>query len=226
MEKKEVSEGNCFLCGVTLGKIKMKNHIIKAHELAGENSKVKSEKALLVKVEGAYDKDYWLYLDIAFDAALFDLDDFLRKIWLECCGHMSAFFRAKYDEIDMKTKMRSIAPGSKLLYEYDFGSTTELLISVLADVRRAPQKLPVRLLSRNVPPEFKCTDCGKPAENISRRWAPNKRFFYCEKCSEKHEDECENGMILPVVNSPRMGECGYDGELDTYTFDRADFEAE
>jgi hypothetical protein len=39
--------------------------------------------------------------------------------------------------------------------------------------------------------------------------------FYCEKCLA--ENECEEEMALPVVNSPRMGVCGYAGTDD---FDR------
>ena len=39
------------------------------------------------------------------------------------------------------------------------------------------------------------------------------------------EDEPDNeqrydiDMLLPIVNSPRMGVCGYEGELDVYTFE-------
>ncbi|GHV12564.1 hypothetical protein FACS189491_05810 [Spirochaetia bacterium] len=40
----------------------------------------------------AYQKEYWLLLDIALNATLEDFDDFLRQIWLECCGHMSGFY--------------------------------------------------------------------------------------------------------------------------------------
>ncbi|HDR51364.1 MAG TPA: hypothetical protein ENN90_07050 [Mariniphaga anaerophila] len=41
-----------------------------------------------------------------------------------------------------------------------------------------------------------------------------KDAFFCETCSEKHAEECEDFADyaeMPVVNSPRMGECGYDG---------------
>lgn len=34
---------------------------------------------------------YWLYLEMPARATLTDLDGFLRDIWLECCGHLSAF---------------------------------------------------------------------------------------------------------------------------------------
>ena len=46
------SKGNCYLCGAELGKIAMKNHILKSH--SGDKS---LQKCRLLKVEGAYDKD-------------------------------------------------------------------------------------------------------------------------------------------------------------------------
>lgn len=50
-----------------------------------------SQKIFHVVVEGKYDPQYWLHLDVAGNAQLEDLDQFLRDIWLECCGHLSAF---------------------------------------------------------------------------------------------------------------------------------------
>lgn len=38
-----------------------------------------------------YNRDYWLYVEIKETAALKDIDQFLRDIWVECCGHLSAF---------------------------------------------------------------------------------------------------------------------------------------
>ncbi|MCM1525550.1 MAG: hypothetical protein NC120_13975 [Ruminococcus sp.] len=78
-------KGNCYLCGNELGKTAMKNHILKEH------SEKEGQECRLLKIEGAYNKNYWLYVDIPTSSALSTLDNFLRKIWLECCGHMSAF---------------------------------------------------------------------------------------------------------------------------------------
>jgi hypothetical protein len=38
----------------------------------------------------------------------------------------------------------------------------------------------------------------------------------CDECAENSDDE---GMLMLITNSPRSGECGYDGELDIWTFD-------
>src|SRR5262245_6388793 len=34
---------------------------------------------------------YWLDVEIKADAKLAALDAFLRRVWLECCGHLSVF---------------------------------------------------------------------------------------------------------------------------------------
>jgi hypothetical protein len=45
------SNGNCFICGKTAGKVAIKNHVLKDHNGGGE-------PCYLLKAEGAYDKDY------------------------------------------------------------------------------------------------------------------------------------------------------------------------
>ena len=208
--------GNCYLCGAALSKISMRNHIIKIH---GEEKDGK--ECRLLKVEGAYNKDYWLYIDIPLDQDLEELDSFLREIWLECCGHMSAFSLPGHEEVEIDEKIRSFDIGTKLLHEYDFGSTTETIITFLGTTKRKGRKNNVRLLARNEPPVFTCADCGKTAEYIGSEYTDsNERLFYCGECSEKNEDE---EYMLPVTNSPRMGECGYGGEYDTFTFDPSKF---
>ena len=206
-------KGNCYLCGAELGKVAMKNHIIKLHDdPAGE------QECRLVKVEGM-DKRYWLLLDLPLTASLKNLDDFLRKIWLECCGHMSAFMGDGYQEFPMSCKLNRFPEGSKIGYEYDFGDTTQLQISFLGQIRRKKQREIVRLLARNTPIEWKCAECGKPAELVfmERFYEEDEDPCLCEACAEKLDMEMD--MALPVTNSPRMGVCAYEGEFDRYGFE-------
>jgi len=206
------SNGNCFICGAELGKTAMKNHVLKTH-----NDPAGDEICYLMKAEGAYDKNFWLLFDVALDKSLSSVDTFLRKIWLECCGHMSAF-RGQYGEIGKNRKIRSLQAGEKLLHEYDFGSTTETLITVIGEIRRPKQRGAVRLLARNVPPVMICETCGEPADLICLDCMyDDVNPFFCKACAEKHEQK--HDMFLSAVNSPRMGECGYEGEQDVWTFD-------
>ena len=201
------SEGKCHVCGKTLGKTAMKNHVLKEHAANGD------EACLLLMIEGAFVKEYWLFVDIAKDKSLGSLDTFLRNIWLECCGHLSEFRGGGNMEIGKTRKMGMFSAGDRFIHEYDMGTTTECLIMVVGETRRPKQKNAVRLLARNVPPAFKCASCGKPAEFICQECmydSDNPNF--CPECADKHEHE----SLLPITNSPRNGECGYSGELDTF----------
>ena len=54
------SKGNCYLCGETISKTAFKKHLMEKHnDAAGD-----AQTCKLLKVEGADEKAYWLYLDI------------------------------------------------------------------------------------------------------------------------------------------------------------------
>ncbi|MDR1992585.1 MAG: hypothetical protein LBQ98_03670 [Nitrososphaerota archaeon] len=204
-----VSNGDCRICGVKLGKTAMKNHVLKKHA-----DEANGEVCGLFKIEGAYNKNYWLLVDVAIDKPLSVLDSFLRQIWLECCEHLSAF-RVGNSEIEKNRKISSLPIGAIFTHEYDFGSTTELLITIVAGVRRPKQRDAVRLLARNTPPVRTCVKCGASATQICTECMyDSENPFFCDACCEEHNEihEC----ALPAVNSPRMGVCGYDGEHDVW----------
>ena len=203
-----VTKGKCWLCGAELGKTAMKNHILKAH-----STEEGGQECTLLRIEGA-NKNYWLYVDMPLTGSLNSLDNFLRKIWLECCGHLSEFQGPGYEAIGKTRKIGSFPVGSKLLHAYDFGDTTETLITVIGSTVRKQQKAAVRLLARNNAPVFPCASCGKEAAYICTEcmW-DSEHPFYCEDCAHEHEHP---DLFLPVTNSPRMGICAYVGELDNF----------
>jgi len=205
MAKTDAVQGDCFICGKTAAKTAMKNHVLKEHNSGDELCR-------LIKAEGAYDKNYWLLFTAPLDASLSAVDTFLRKIWCECCGHLSAFSigGAAYGKT---RKISSLAAGDKLLYEYDFGSTTEILLTVVEDIARQKQRDKICLLARNEPIAAVCEKCGAPAAvvNVWDEWE-----LLCDNCAKNVDDDA---ALLPVVNSPRCGVCGYEGALDLWTFD-------
>jgi hypothetical protein len=199
------SNGNCFICGKTAGKTALKNHILKDHN-GGD------ESCYLLKAEGAYSKEHWIFFAVSIDAPMSVVDKFLRDIWCECCGHLSAF-RAGGREFGKARKLSALDIGDTLLYEYDFGSTTEIIITVVDKISRKKQKEKAQLLGRNAPMDELCEKCGAPATVVDPL---DDYAVLCDKCAEESADE---GVQLPITNSPRSGECGYDGELDIWTFD-------
>src|SRR5579884_3146311 len=97
--------------------------------------------------------------------------------------------------------------GQKFFYQFDFGSTTHLTLKVAAEregivqKKKRPVEL-VELLARNMLPEIPCCNCGKPATKIVYGYYPLEENAYCATCAEKVSD---SEMMLPIINSPRVG---------------------
>jgi hypothetical protein len=102
-----------------------------------------------------------------------------------------------------------IASGMKFEYIYDFGTSTELLLTVISAREGFSKGKEVRIMARNDPPDIKCDVCGKPATDVCCQCVYEGSGWLCEDCRGKHE--CGEDMLLPVVNSPRVGMCDYTG---------------
>lgn len=107
----------------------------------------------------------------------------------------------------MMEKVLSV--GKKFSYEYDFGSTTSLKLKVISEREIEDADSSISLLARNEPPLITCSSCGKIATYICGQWGCTGEGWVCEDCAPEHE--CGEEMLLPVVNSPRSGVCGYKG---------------
>lgn len=244
------SESKCLFCDKTFAKASINRHLQK--HLSEKSLHNKPGKSFLLKIEtnprwGA--SPYFLSIWIDGEATMGVLDTFLRQIWLECCGHMSAFVLSakkrqgggmldimdayelldkgkvkEYEEImedvngqvPLSRKTKNVFQKDlKLQYRYDFGSTTELQLTVVNDYPvKADQDLV--LLSRNEPLELLCEKCDKsPAILICSVCNDYEdEGMFCSKCAKKHAKSCEDFddyAAMPVVNSPRMGICGYGG---------------
>jgi len=236
MSKKIKSEGKCLFCGKMFAKAGINRHL-KTHldEKAENGSKGVS---YLVKIEsnpqwGA--APYFLSLWIDSTATMKNIDTFLRDIWLECCGHLSEFkmvtkkpsmnnlMLAMYDtnsvgggKIAMSKKVKDVFLRNdlKIDYDYDFGTTTSLQLTVIDTFPiKADQK--IVLLSRNEPIVFICNKCKKEkATQLCSACIYETEAEFCDKCAKKHAEVCEDFAdyaAMPIVNSPRMGVCGYTG---------------
>lgn len=222
-------KGTCELCGRTLSKGGMTRHLkacVEREDVAPKGGAARDRFHLVIS--GRHHAEYWLHVDVTARATLADLDAFLRNTWLECCGHLSAFHiggerferEAAHDPYGWGPPTRSMAtsvervlsPGLGFLYEYDFGSTTELQLRVVDRGPRRSSNRRIRLLARNLAPEIVCC-CGQPATRICTECMWDGDAWFCDACLEQHG--CGDEMSLPHVNSPRVGVCGYTGS-DSY----------
>lgn len=226
-KKRKTSRGNCTLCGKIYSKGTITRHLNTCQEktqMIGNHDKATRMKTHMfhIVVEGRHRPMYWLHLDIPGNTKLESLDRFLRDIWLECCGHLSAFTingityssysETEFDDRSMNVTIDHVlSPGLKCMYEYDFGSTTELKVHVISDRKTIiPVKVQkIMVLARNLAPEIPCDHCGEPSTQICMEHCWSGNGWFCERCSEEHG--CSKDMMLSVVNSPRVGVCAYNG---------------
>ena len=201
--------GTCFLCKDGVSHRTVTKHVEKCLKNDASYQQAEKERIFLIKVYCG--KEFWLYIEINGSAELEDLDQYLRNIWLECCHHMSQFKinDQRYSSNDGMNKVihRTLKVDTKFDYEYDFGSTTWLEGKVISS-RPGQLKNSIRLVARNhLPADIICETCDQKPDVICTECGE----FICEKCKEDH-DSCEGeDFMLPVVNSPRMGVCGYCG---------------
>lgn len=224
------SKGKCRFCGKEYTKTSMLKHISACKERKNEQDKLASDKEcgyFGLAISGKYDKSYWLLTEFREDAKLKDVDGFLRDIWLECCGHLSAFniYGITYENDPvpsaawgypvkgMNFKLKTvIEKGMVFDYEYDFGSTTDLTINVFEYRVGTWKKDLLTILSRNNPIEYICDECGdQKATAVCTECMQEGAGLLCDDCQEDHE--CGEDMFMNICNSPRFGVCGYDGSI-------------
>src|SRR6266540_5279065 len=109
---KQSSSGICHTCGGRKGKAAMFAHIqdcLPRQVVAGSSRA--PEPLLLLRAEARGLPTFWLDVAVKREAKLKDVDRFLRRIWLECCGHMSEFSTGAHQKVSMNTRV-SDALGS------------------------------------------------------------------------------------------------------------------
>lgn len=244
---RQTSKGICTFCQSEYSKSGMSRHLETCKQRAmieatGEKQvEEHTTRKLHLQVEGRYLPMYWMHLNVTASETLETLDQFLRAIWLECCGHLSAFeidgvrylsYTETYDmgwgkpKKTMKARLGTVlSPGQRCSYEYDFGTTTELIIKVISEGKVAAGKDALQVLARNTMP-IPCDVCGHPAtfrysepldeddEELDEDhyqdedYYQNQRYV-CDACAEKHAGG--EKRLTRLVNSPRAGVCGYPG---------------
>lgn len=206
---RQVSYGNCELCGARTTKAAMGAHVRKCLRDTDGDERA---KILLLRAQARDDPMMWLIIATRPAAKLRTVDDLLRRIWLECCGHLSEFYHKQAGVVGMSRSIGEVLglPGTRLGYEYDFGSYTRLVVSHVGVVEAAPLKRAL-VAARNEAPMWFCDVCGLPAVSVCAACSGGDDGFCCDAHAADHP--CGVDSLLPVVNSPRMGVCGYTGGL-------------
>lgn len=204
-------EGQCKFCEEDFTKRQIADHL----DACPKRKKGENVKNLRLRIGDPYAKNFWLIVEVNGQAKFKDLDNLIRDVWVECCGHLSLFGNYGNEVGKKRVIMDTLNLEDKLNYIYDFGSSTELVIEALAysDFSLSGKKK-TELVARNYLPPANCAKCGKQATIICTACIDeNGMVFVCNECAEKYhneENEEEEHYVLPLANSPRCGVCGYE----------------
>jgi hypothetical protein len=223
--RKTATKGTCQFCQGVFSKAAMTRHLETCPQrtdaaTTGSQRATKTTRLVHLLVEGRDQPQYWMHLELPAEATLQSLDDFLRRTWLECCGHLSKFeiagvSYASYPEREFGDKSlrvqvgKILSPGQPFSHEYDYGTPTELRLKVVVEREGEAKGKSIQVLARNEAPLISCERCGKAASEVCAQCIYQGGGWLCDACAEEHA--CGEEMLLPVVNSPRVGMCGYTG---------------
>ena len=221
-----MADATCRICGKTYSDRGMTRHLTSCLQKHSD-----TKTGVHLRVTDTWDSTFWLQLLADAEATLSDLDLLLRNVWLECCGHLSEFeirdtrynpspssfgFGAREESTNVPIA-RVLPDGESFSYTYDFGSSTYVEGNSYGaapwpkdmEVESPESTSGIRVLSRNEMPEVHCSLCDRRAEWICADCRWHGEGLLCSRHARDHA--CGHDMLLPVVNSPRMGVCGYTG---------------
>jgi hypothetical protein len=111
---------------------------------------------------------------------------------------------------------RAFRSGVELTHIYDFGTSSETLTKVVGTRRGKPvTPHPIALMARNNPPEIPCVECDQPASWLCLEclYDLDEPGTLCDQHAQDHPHE-DYGEPMALVNSPRVGLCGYTGPAE------------
>ncbi len=202
-------EGQCKFCEQDFTKRQITDHL----DVCEKRKKDESVKNLRLRIVDQYSKKFWLIVEVNNQAALKDLDNLIKDVWVECCGHLSLFGGYGNEIGKRRIIIDILKPGDTIDYIYDFGSSTELIIEALGYSHyQLSNNKKIELVARNYLPPSNCKKCGQQATMICSACCDEDGItLVCDKCAEKYhnEEKEEEHYVLPLANSPRAGVCGY-----------------
>lgn len=215
--------GRCLYCGAEVTRTTAPAHLRECRERKAVMKRKTNQRRPVYQAEVYYLRaeatdwpEFWLDLEVRGEAQLQDLDDYLRAIWLECCGHMSAFTLGGWGTPQLAKEGfvgDVFRHRAKIRHVYDFGTeswTTLKRISVRQG--QTATLRPISLMVRNQLPKVVCLECGAPAQWLCSECVveADRMGFLCARHRKTHPHD-NYGAPLKVVNSPRLGLCGYTG---------------
>ena len=216
--------GQCRICGGVYTATGMtshiKKHIARTKDTAGY---------YVIRIDAGRGNPFWMYVAAAADITFDELDQFLRSMWLDCCGHPSHFVvhnKTQHEFIpDMDVSISDVLRDRTVLAHYY--DSTVLRLGVVrmcgqiyagvddpgADERfdNVPTKYNITVLALHDRVQFRCRNCRRESATVCAGFTMTGEGVLCMDCARLHDHAIEN--MRWALQSPRSGRCRY-GMID------------
>jgi len=179
----------------------------------------KPRSLIHLRIQDEYAPGFWFDVEADGTASLGDIDSYLRSIWLECCGHLSKFTTGGWGSSELAKPRRVdsvLKDSAELIHIYDFGTESTTRIKAMSSRQAEPlTRRPIVLMARNLIPEVQCVECDQPASHLCQECQQehDSPGLLCKRHTQDHPHD-EYGEPIELVNSPRLGLCGYTGPAE------------
>lgn len=153
IEQDLISNGKCIFCNGLFDQDEIGKHLAKHLSQKEKEDIGRTTSTFYHIIIGG--NALFLHILVRGDSKMKTIDNFLRSIWLECCGHLSNFGYKKFNILMSETVAKVFAGKIKIFHDYDYGSTTQV------DLKGGKSyalhlKENLLLLSRNEPLKLMC----------------------------------------------------------------------
>ncbi len=202
-----MSKINCTFCNTKFGIKAFKNHL---EDCISETQNTKSGYLIEFSSSSYITKKYYsMFAIFGLNCTFKHIDKFLKNKWCECCNHMSILNvccltndKFNCDSIKFNILISKYENADHFNYEYDMGTTTKITFKIIKKLDGIETNNNVELVYQNEVHKLKCK-CKKEALFIY------EDALVCKECSLLIDEDEE--IFTPIVNSPRIGLCGYVG---------------
>lgn len=216
--------GQCRICGGVYTATGMTSHIKKHIARSKETSGY-----YVIRIDAGRGNPFWMYVAAEDSITFGEIDQFLRSMWLECCGHPSHF--VVYDNVkpeftpDMKTPIKDVL-RNRTMFAHHYDSTILRLgvvricgqiydgvddPSVDGRFDDVPTEYDITVLALHDRVQFRCRDCKRESATVCAGFTMTGEGVLCMDCARLHDRATEN--MRWALQSPRSGRCRY-GMID------------
>ena len=205
-----MSKINCNFCSKKFGIKAIEGHLSTCiPNFVNEKSGYLIE---FISIGGVINKSYQMFAIFGNKCRFNHIDKFLRRMWCECCNHMSTIDvieevneNETHTNVKFNTLISKYEHANQFIYCYDMGSITNIYFRIIKKLEGINKNTDIELLYRNEPFKIKC-DNFKKCKGVAMYVFEQELF--CDTCKNNIDKENQE-YVLKISNSPRSGICAY-----------------